>query len=167
MGLAPTTSTTLQLVAGDAIAIALLEQKGFDKNNFRQFHPGGALGAQLKHVGELMHTKMPLCETTTPMTKTLLEMSSYAFGAIGVLAQDRLVGIITDGDLRRHMTSDLLNKTAQDVMTANPKTTTTQTLASSALEQMQKTKITALFVVEDNKPCGIIHLHDFLRAGVI
>ncbi len=169
LGLAPTTSTTIQLVAGDALAIALLELKSFDKEHFRNFHPGGALGAQLMSVGDIMHKgdNMPLCQKETKMADALIKISAHAFGSIGVVENETLIGIITDGDLRRHINDNILNKTAQDVMTPNPKTIHPETLASAALEIMEKAKITTLFVVENNKPIGILHIHDILRQGIV
>lgn len=169
LGIAPTTSTTIQLVAGDALALALLEMKGFDKNHFRSFHPGGSLGAQLKRVGDIMHKdkEVPLCDRETKMADVLLVMSSCAFGCVGVLEGDKLCGIITDGDLRRHINNDLLSKSAASVMTSNPKTIRSDMLASAALELMESTKITALFVVENGKPVGIIHIHDILRQAIV
>ncbi len=170
IGLAPTTSTTLQIVTGDALAVALLEKNGFDQNRFRDLHPGGALGAQLKHAHDLMHSgaAMPLCAQTASMADALLIISAKAMGCIGVVdEQGKLVGIITDGDLRRHITDDLLTKNTKNVMTPDPKTITKDMLASTALELMQKSQITALFIVEDGKPVGVIHIHDFLRQGIL
>ena len=170
IGLAPTTSTTIQIVTGDALAVALLEKNGFDTDRFRDLHPGGALGAQLKHVRDLMHQSeaVPLCPQTTGMADALLIISAKAMGCIGVTdAQNKLIGIITDGDLRRHITNDLLTKKAKDVMTPKPKTIAGDMIAPAALELMQKSQITALFVVEGGKPVGIIHIHDLLRQGVL
>lgn len=166
LALAPTTSTTMQLVAGDALAIALLELKGFDKSKFLNFHPGGSLGAQLKRAGDIMHSKMPLCDRQEKMSAVILEMSSKAFGCVGITDGGKLCGIITDGDLRRHI-DNLMQKSASEVMTAAPKTILPDTLASSALEMMEKSTITALFVLEEKKPLGIIHIHDILRQGII
>lgn len=168
LALAPTTSTTIQLVAGDALAISLLEMKGFNKDNFRDFHPGGALSAQLKIVRDIMHSQLPLCEKKTKMSEVLLKISAGAFGCVGVIdEQGFLCGIITDGDLRRHIEDNLFGKNAENVMTANPKTINPDMLASSALEIMNREKITALFAVENNRPIGVIHVHDILRQGVI
>ena len=169
LGLAPTTSTTIQLAAGDALAVALLELKGFNQEHFRNFHPGGSLGAQLALVGDVMHSgkDIPLCDKKTKMADALLAISSHAFGCVGITDGDKLCGIITDGDLRRHINDDLLNKTAEQIMTPNPKTLAAQMLASAALEMMQGAKITALFVVEKERPIGIIHIHDILRRGII
>lgn len=169
-GLAPTTSTTMQLVVGDCLAIALIEARGFTARDFRVFHPGGSLGASLKHVSDLMHGKdrLPLCRPDMPMDEAIVEMTQKAFGCLGVVdGGGRLIGIITDGDLRRHMGSALLTAKAGDIMTPNPRTTQPETLASAALETMNARRITALFVVEDGVPVGIVHVHDFLRAGVV
>lgn len=169
-GLAPTTSTTMQLALGDCLAIALLEAKGFTAHDFREFHPGGSLGASLKHVADLMHTgdSLPLAAPDDRMDAALVVMTTKAFGCLGIVGPDgRLAGIITDGDLRRHMGADLVKRTAGEIMTCNPKSTTPETLASAALEMMNAARITALFVVKDGKPVGIVHVHDFLRAGIV
>ncbi|WP_419903010.1 KpsF/GutQ family sugar-phosphate isomerase [Kiloniella sp.] len=167
-GLAPTTSTTMSLALGDALAIALMEQKNFQPNDFKVFHPGGALGNQLLKVSDIMHgERLPLCTSETSMTETILIMTNRAFGCIGVTnTQGQLTGIITDGDLRRHMDADLLSMTAEKVMTAAPKTTRPNALAAEALGQMNERSITSLFVTEDDLPVGIIHIHDCLRAGI-
>jgi arabinose-5-phosphate isomerase len=168
-GLAPTTSTTMQLVLGDCLAIALLEGKGFTAENFRDFHPGGSLGASLKLVGDLMHKgeKLPLVPEGTVMGEALVIMTEKAFGCLGVTdGRGRLAGIVTDGDLRRHMSRNLLGATAGEIMTRSPKTIPPGTLASSALEILNSSKITSLFVVEGGRPIGIVHVHDLLRAGV-
>jgi arabinose-5-phosphate isomerase len=168
-GLAPTTSTTMQLVLGDCLAIALLEGKGFTAENFRDFHPGGSLGASLKLVSDLMHRgdKLPLVPEGTVMGEALVTMTEKAFGCLGVTdGRGRLAGIVTDGDLRRHMSRNLLGATAGEIMTRNPKAVPPETLASSALEILNSSKITSLFVVEAGKPVGIVHVHDLLRAGV-
>ncbi|MCB1505704.1 MAG: KpsF/GutQ family sugar-phosphate isomerase [Hyphomicrobiaceae bacterium] len=169
-GLAPTTSTTMQLALGDCLAIALLEAKGFTAHDFREFHPGGSLGASLKHVGDLMHTgdALPLVAPEDRMDAALVVMTTKAFGCLGIVDADgRLLGIITDGDLRRHMGTDLVQRTAGEIMTRNPKSTTPETLAPAALEMMNASRITALFAVRDGRPVGIVHVHDFLRAGVV
>ncbi len=166
--LAPTTSTLLQLVIGDALAIALLEARGFTPDNFRTFHPGGQLGANLRRIGEIMHTgnEVPLVATGTPMSDAILEISRAGFGCVGIVADDQsLIGIITDGDLRRHMGSDLLSMTVDEVMTHNPKTIEPSLLAAAALQIVNSSSITALMVVEHRKPVGIVHLHDLLRIG--
>lgn len=168
-GLAPTTSTTMQLVIGDALAIALLEGRGFTASDFRVFHPGGKLGAALTHVRDLMHieAKIPLVPAGTPMSQAILAMSEKSFGCVGVTdASRRLIGIVTDGDLRRHMGPDLLGTSIDIVMTRNPRTVGPDAIASAALEIMNSSKIMALFVVEEGRPVGILHLHDVLRAGV-
>ena len=169
-GLAPTTSTTMQLALGDALAIALLEQKGFSASDFRIFHPGGKLGASLQHVSDLMHQgeALPLVTGDRLMADALLVMSRKGFGCLGIVdATGQLLGIITDGDLRRHMGDGLLARRAEEVMTRKPKTITPVMLASEALNHMNAAKITSMFVVENGKPVGLVHIHDFLRAGVV
>lgn len=169
-GLAPTTSTTMQLALGDCLAIALLEEKGFTAHDFREFHPGGSLGASLKHVSDVMHAgdSLPLAAPGERMDVALMIMTSKALGCLGIVDQQgQLIGIITDGDLRRHMGPGLLARTAGEIMTRNPKTTTPDLLASAALEMMNASRITALFVVRDGRPVGIVHVHDFLRAGIV
>jgi len=166
---APTTSTTLQIALGDALAVALLERRGFTAGDFRLFHPGGKLGAMLRTVGDLMHGDgdLPLTPETTPMSDTLLVMSEKRFGAVGVVAADgTLSGLITDGDLRRHM-DGLMDHTAGEVMTPAPLTIAPGALAAEALKLMNERRITVLFVVEQKRPVGILHVHDLLRAGVI
>jgi arabinose-5-phosphate isomerase len=168
-GLAPTTSTTMQLVIGDCLAVALLEARGFTATDFKIFHPGGSLGAQLKFVTDLMHKedRLPLARVDEPMTGALVTMTQKALGCLGVIDGDgRLVGIVTDGDLRRHMGPDLLAATAGQIMTPNPKTIKPTALASSALDILNKSRITALFVVEGGRPVGLVHVHDLLRASV-
>jgi arabinose-5-phosphate isomerase len=169
MGLAPTTSTTALLALGDAIAVALLERKGFSADDFHVFHPGGKLGQQLLKVSELMHVgdALPLVKRDTVMADALLTMTAKSFGCIGVIEDDgRLVGIITDGDLRRHMSSDLLAAHAIDIMAEGFKSIDAEALAGEALRVMNLSKITNLFVLEDGRPIGILHIHDCLRAGV-
>jgi arabinose-5-phosphate isomerase len=170
IGMAPTTSTLLQLALGDALAIALLEDKGFTPQNFREFHPGGKLGAQLKHVSDVMHSgaALPLVQSGSAMGEALVVMSSKSFGCIGVTDKNsHLIGIITDGDLRRHMSPNLLQKSVDEIMTANPKTFTPEMLASEALERLNAAKITSVFVVvEHSQPVGLVHIHDLLRIGV-
>ena len=166
---APTTSTTLQMAMGDALAVALLERRGFTPADFRTFHPGGRLGAALRTVGDLMHGKgeVPLVGPDTPMAQALLVMSERRFGCVGVVDADgKLTGIVTDGDLRRHMVG-LMGHTAGQVMTPAPKTVSPTTLAAEALKRMNEPPlVTVLFVVEDDRPAGILHVHDLLRAGV-
>lgn len=168
-GIVPTTSTTMTLALGDALAIALMEHRKFTPENFRDFHPGGKLGAKLAKVRDLMHggDSIPLVTENTPMSDTLLTISQKGFGVVGVIdAKGYLQGIITDGDLRRHMTG-LLDMTAGQVMTSQPRTVRPDTLAAEAIGVMEG-KITCLFVVDDNlKTQGILHIHDCLRAGVV
>ncbi|WP_343564130.1 KpsF/GutQ family sugar-phosphate isomerase [Kiloniella sp. b19] len=170
LGLAPTTSTTMTLVLGDALAIALLECKQFKATDFKVFHPGGSLGKQLVRVRDIMHSgeSIPLCQPGAAMSEVLLSMTSCAFGCIGVQGQKgELVGIITDGDLRRHMDKSLLDQSASDIMTANPRSISADALAAEALGIMNERSITSLFVTDDdNCPAGIIHIHDCLRAGL-
>lgn len=168
-GLAPTTSTTMQLAIGDCLAIALLESKSFTAHDFKVFHPGGSLGASLKYVDDLMHTgsDMPIAREDEDMSLALVTMTQKAFGCLGIIdKKGRLVGVITDGDLRRNMGDQLLRATTGQVMTKKPKSVAAKTLASAALETMNASRITALFVVDKGKPVGIVHVHDMLRAGV-
>ncbi len=170
-GLAPTTSTTLQMALGDALAVALLTRKGFSAAEFRVFHPGGKLGAKLSRVREFMHSdgEVPLAGLDLPMANALVAMTEKRFGCLGIVEDGRLVGIITDGDLRRHLAPgepDLLAKPTAAVMTRNPRTIGPDALAAEALHLMAG-RITALFVVDEaGRPVGILHLHDLLRAGV-
>jgi arabinose-5-phosphate isomerase len=171
MGLAPTTSTTMQMALGDALAVALLERRGFSKTDFLQFHPGGKLGARLRLVSDLMHggDTLPLAAPDTDMPQALLLMTGKGFGCLGVLADGKLVGIVTDGDLRRAMGPDLLSRQVRDIMNAHPLTGRPDMLAAEALHLMnaRKRPITALFVVDAaGAPIGLLHLHDVLRAGV-
>lgn len=168
-GLAPTTSTTMQLVLGDCLAIALLEAKGFTAHDFKAFHPGGSLGASLKYVADVMHEgdRLPLARETDRMSAALLTMTQKSFGCLGIIdSKGKLVGIVTDGDLRRHMGEDLVRARTADIMTRSPKTATPKMLASAALEMINASRITALFVVSKGKPIGIVHIHDLLRAGI-
>jgi len=169
LGLAPTTSTLMQLALGDALAVALFESRGFTALQFRDFHPGGRLGANLTFVRDVMHTdkSVPLVPQGTRMSEALVEMSSKSFGCVGVTdGNGKLVGIVTDGDLRRHMRDDLLAQTVDAVMTVNPKTIRPDQLAAEALELLNAKKVTALFVVEECAPVGLVHVHDLLRIGV-
>jgi arabinose-5-phosphate isomerase len=170
-GLAPTTSTLMQLALGDALAMALLEDKGFSALDFRRFHPGGKLGAQLLHVRDIMHAreKLPLGPASLPMSEVLIMMTRHSYGCFGVVdAAGRLSGIVTDGDLRRSMTPDLLNRSAGSVMTRAPKTISPDALASEALAQLNDLKITSLFVIDDEQhPVGLVHIHDLLRIGMV
>jgi len=165
---APTTSTTLQIALGDALAVALLERRGFTAEKFKVYHPGGKLGAALRTAGDLMHgaDELPLVGADTPMREALLVMTEKRFGVVGVLdAQGALAGVVTDGDLRRKI-DGLLEHTAGDVMTVGPRTIAPGTLAAEALKIMEG-RITVLFVVEAGRPVGILHIHDLLRAGVL
>ncbi len=171
MGLAPTTSTTMALALGDAVAIALLERRGFSAADFQVFHPGGALGKRLLKVADVMHgaEELPTCSLDCPMAEAILIMTAKRFGCVGVVDDSgTLTGIITDGDLRRHMDNDLLAQRAGDVMTGAPKSIRPQALAVEALRMMNMTDrpITSLFVVEGEQPVGIVHIHDCLRSGV-
>lgn len=169
---APTTSTTLMMALGDALAVALLEARGFTASDFRTFHPGGALGAALASAGDIMHAgeAVPVIAQTAPMSEVLIEMTRKSFGCVGLLDADgRLAGIITDGDLRRHMGPDLVDRPAHEVMTADPKTGRSEMLAADALREMTagQPKITQLFIVDgERRPVGILHLHDLLRVGL-
>lgn len=168
-GLAPTTSSVMQLAMGDALAVALLETRGFTAEDFRDFHPGGKLGASLTRVGDIMHTgeRIPLVPTQSSMREAIVKISQKGFGCVGIVRADgRLAGIITDGDLRRHMQSDLLAMRADEVMTQTPRTITADALAATALTIVNDAAITALMIVEDDRPVGIVHLHDLLRVGV-
>jgi arabinose-5-phosphate isomerase len=168
-GLAPTTSTVMQLALGDCLAMALLDSKGFTARDFKTLHPGGQLGARLKFVSDLMHKddRLPLAAADQVMAEAIVVMTEKALGCLGVVDENgHLKGIITDGDLRRHMGDGLLGRRAQEIMTPAPKTVSPDLLASAALELINATRITALFVVEDGRPVGIIHVHDLLRAGV-
>jgi arabinose-5-phosphate isomerase len=174
LGLAPTTSTTMALALGDAIAVALLERRGFTAEKFSVFHPGGKLGRKLLRVRDLMHTgdELPLAVPETSVSEAIVAMTAKRFGCLGLVdLGGRLAGIITDGDLRRHMSADLLARTAAEIMTRAPKTIRPEALAGEALRLMNEKSITALFVVPDagaeaGRPIGIVHLHDCLRAGV-
>ena len=167
-GLAPTTSTTMQLALGDALAIALLELRGFTPQQFETFHPGGQLGAQLRRIETLMHTgtALPLCHPTTPMSQVLLTMSQKGFGCVGVLkaqSTHTLIGIITDGDLRRHMAPDLLSQPAKAIMTKKPTTVPPTALAGETLRLLNEKKITSVFVVDGKaRVRGLVHVHDLL-----
>ncbi len=168
-GLAPTTSTTMQLVMGDALAVALLESHGFSASDFKVFHPGGKLGAALQLVKDVMHSgeNIPLVARTALVSHAIIEMSHRGIGCVGVKNDEGLLaGIITDGDLRRHMNNNLLSMTAEEIMTVNPRTVTKEMIASEALNIMNASKITALFVVDNGKPVGVLHVHDMLRIGV-
>lgn len=167
---APTTSTTMMLAYGDALAMALLEKRGFTKSDFGKYHPGGKLGTQFIRVATLMHqgNELPLASEDTTMEQVLLTMTAKRFGTAGITDKKGvLTGVVTDGDLRRHMQGDLMAKKAGEVMTKNPVTTTPTTLAAEALAVMNAKSITVLFVLDEGKPVGILHIHDLLRAGVM
>ncbi len=172
MGLAPTTSTTMQLALGDALAVALLTQRGFTASDFSVNHPGGRLGAQLRRVADLMHQgdAIPLADAALPMDRALILMTGKGFGCLGALDADgRLRGVLTDGDLRRAMGPDLLSRRVQDVMNPSPRTIGPDALAADALRAMNAgpRPVTSLFVLDaDHRPIGILHVHDLLRAGV-
>ena len=172
MGLAPTTSTTMQLALGDALAVALLTQRGFTASDFSVNHPGGRLGAQLRRVADLMHQgdAIPLADAALPMDRALILMTGKGFGCLGALDADgRLRGVLTDGDLRRAMGPDLLSRRVQDVMNRSPRTIGPDALAADALRAMNAgpRPVTSLFVLDaDHRPIGILHVHDLLRAGV-
>ncbi len=166
--LAPTSSTTVMLVIGDCMAMSLLELKGFKSSQFKSFHPGGNLGKDLKRVDEIMHTgsALPLSKENEKMTKALLTMTKKSFGCVGVVNNNKkLIGIITDGDLRRNMNDNLFNLKALNLMTKNPSTGNKDMLVGEALNLMNSKKITSLFICEKNKPVGIIHIHDLLRLS--
>jgi arabinose-5-phosphate isomerase len=169
MGLAPTTSTTMMLALGDAIAVALIERRGFSEADFQVFHPAGKLARRLLRVANLMHAgdAVPLVGRDTMMADALIVMTEKRLGCVGVVDDSGvLAGIITDGDLRRHMSDRLLAKSAADVMTEAPLSVPAATLASEALGLMNARQITTLFVVDEGRPHGILHIHDCLQAGV-
>ena len=178
MGLAPTTSTTMTLALGDALAVALMKRRGFTADDYRALHPGGSLGRRLVRVADIMHrgTELPLVKDSAVMSEVLLEITSKRFGCAGVIGTDGgLLGVITDGDLRRHMQGDLLKRTAREVMTTRPRFIREEALGAEALRLMNQhdVPVTCLFVISDEeavkaspKPTGIVHIHDCLRAGV-
>ncbi len=165
---APTTSTTLQMALGDALALTLMRRRGCSPEEFHRWHPGGSLGRKLLTVREIMHTgeDMPLLAASARMPDVLMLMTGKGFGVAGILSRNRLAGIITDGDLRRHMGPSLMDKTARQVMHADPVVVSEDTLAVAALRLMQENRITSLFVTHEGKPIGILNVHDCLRAGV-
>lgn len=173
MNLAPTTSTTMMIALGDALAVCLLKMRGFSKADYGLFHPGGSLGQQLTTVGDKMHKgrELPLVNPETPMTKAIGEITSKRFGCVGVVGQDnKLLGMITDGDLRRFMMHhhSMEGVMASEVMKENPTTVTEMTLMADALRILQEKSITTLFIVDgDNRPIGLVHIHDFLKSGVL
>lgn len=165
IGCAPTTSTTMQLALGDALALTLLQARGFRPEDFRQFHPGGRLGKKLRLLKEIMHRgdALPLARPDTPMGDVIYIMSNKGFGAVGIVEDDRrLVGFISDGDLRRHMAPDLLQKTARDIMSPHPFSLSPDCLVERAIALLSEHKITSSFVVEEGKVTGFIHMHDML-----
>lgn len=169
LGLAPTSSTTATLVLGDILTIGMIERNGFSKSDFNDRHPGGKLGSILQRVSDLMHTgeDMPILEECTSMQSALLEMTSKRLGCVGFVNKNgELTGILTDGDLRRCLSPKILDEHASNLMTKNPKTINKDALASEALKIMHDKKITNLFVLENNKPIGVIHIHDLLNNGV-
>ncbi|MDB4860913.1 KpsF/GutQ family sugar-phosphate isomerase [Alphaproteobacteria bacterium] len=168
LNLAPTSSTTVSLVIGDCLAMALLEFKGFNSSQFKNFHPGGNLGKDLKKISDIMHISksLPLAKETDRMSKTLITMTKKSFGCVGVInKKQKLVGIITDGDLRKKMNNKLFNLTASEIMTKRPTTGNKNMLVGEVLNIMNTKKITNLFICEKNKPIGIIHIHDLLRLS--
>lgn len=165
--LAPTTTTTMMLAIGDALALSLLNKKSFTRDDFKNFHPGGALGKRLLKVSDLMHTDTPIVQKDAYMKDVLVEMTNKSFGCACVVDSDgKIIGIITDGDLRRKIDSNFLNKKADEIMTSNPRVVSGDMFAQEATKIMNKHSITSLIVCEDGKPCGIIHIHDCLRVGL-
>jgi len=167
-GLAPTSSALLQLAIGDAVSIALLEARGFTAQQFRVFHPGGKLGASLRLARDIMHKgeELPLAPKGTLMREAIITMTQKGFGVIGVTDADgHLAGIVTDGDLRRNMSTNFLDRAVEEIMTPKPKTITSDLLAATVLERLNASSITVVFVIDGEKPVGIIHMHDLLRIG--
>lgn len=170
LGLAPTNSTTATLVLGDILTAGLIQRKGFTKADFNERHPGGKLGSILKRVSDLMHTgsEMPILEENSNMQQVLLEMTSKRLGCVGFIDKNgNLTGMLTDGDLRRCLTPEILNQKAVELMTKNPKTISKDVMASEAIKIMHEKKITNIFIVENNIPIGVIHIHDLLNNGVV
>ncbi len=169
-GLAPTTSTTMQMALGDALAVTLLSMSGFTARSFQDFHPGGKLGAQLRKATDLMHSGdgMPLVGDDVPLSRAIVEMTSKGFGITGVAdAEGRLVGAVTDGDLRRAFQNGFVDRPVREIMTRAPRGIPPDALALEALAVLNEASITSLFVLDDGKPLGILHIHDLLRAGVV
>ena len=165
-GLAPTTSTTMQLIVGDAIAICLLNERGFDKDKFKSLHPGGQLGAALLTLKDIMHKEdsIPLLQSGTNMSEVLINISEKGFGCAGVVKENKLIGIVTDGDLRRHMGPELLSKSVDEIMNLKPKTVSENMLASEALSLINQLGIQGLFIINENhNPIGFVHFHDLIR----
>ncbi len=168
--LAPTTSTTMQLALGDIIAITLMTEKGISKDDFKSLHPSGKIGARLSSVQDVMHSgdAIPLASQDATLSEALVIMTEKRFGCIGLTdAHGNLVGIITDGDLRRCLSGDILGRDSKDIMTRKPVTISGKITVSSAISLMNKKKITSLFVLEDGKPMGIIHLHDLINISAL
>ena len=166
---APTTSTTLMIALGDALAVALLESRGFKADHFKVFHPGGKLGAMLRTAADVMHgsDELPVTPAGTPFIDAVKTMTAKGFGVLAVTAPDgTLAGLVTDGDLRRHLTSARTATTIDDVMTRAPRTVEPSSLAADVLRTMNERKITQMFVVDAGKPVGLIHMHDLLKAGL-
>ena len=169
LGLAPTTSTTLTIALGDALAVALLERRGFTAEDYKTLHPGGKLGRKLLKVSELMHSgdELPLVKPSMPMSEVVPYMTSKTFGVAGVIdGAGNLIGVVTDGDLRRHI-ANLLSLTAADVMTKTPKSLGPSILAAEAMRRMNEWKVTSVFVVDEAKPVGVLRMHDIVRAGAV
>ena len=166
---APTTSTTMTLALGDALCVALLRDKGFEAKDFKSFHPGGKLGAAFKKVGDVMNPadRLPLCAPDAGIDKVSETIAQNNFGCVGIVEGGKLTGVITDGDLRRHLSADLLSQTAKDVMTKNPVFVTEDTLAADALGVLAEKHITTLFVCRDGAPVGLLHIHDMLELGLV
>ncbi len=166
LNLAPTSSTSMSMIIGDSIAIALLELRGFKKTEFKKLHPGGNLGRDLKNLSDIMHvnTKLPLANFNDKMSKALITMTKKSFGCVGVInKKNQIVGIITDGDLRRKLNSKFFDKKAEDIMTKNPTLASKDMLVGEAINLMNTKKITSLFICDKKKPIGIVHIHDLLR----
>ncbi|GAB5459467.1 MAG: KpsF/GutQ family sugar-phosphate isomerase [Henriciella sp.] len=167
---APTTSTTQMIALGDALAVAVLRERGFTATDFHKFHPGGKLGAALKRVTDLMHHKnMPLCRPEDPVAVAVQQITEAGFGCTGVVDEaGKLIGIVTDGDLRRHFSQALNDETVADIMTPEPRTVEEGSLAAEALSLLTENKITALFILNgDGVPVGLLHVHDCLAVGVV
>ena len=166
LNLAPTSSTSMSMIIGDCIAIALLELRGFKSTEFKSLHPGGNLGKDLKNLTEIMHIKdkLPLANLNEKMSKTIISMTKKSFGCVGVInSKKQIVGIITDGDLRRKLNSKFFEKKASEIMTKNPTLADKKMLVGEAINLMNTKKITSLFICDKKKPLGIVHIHDLLR----
>ena len=166
-GLAPTTSTTMQLIVGDALAISLLNIRDFNKDNFRSLHPGGRLGAILAKVSDIMHIdeEIPVLNKGSKMSEAIIKISEKGFGCIGIILEDKLIGIITDGDLRRHMGPEMLDKSVEEIMTKDPISIPKQLLVSEALELINKQGVQGLFITDnEKKPLGFVHFHDLIKV---